>query len=262
MRDSFSGASGALVSIVMPAYRDGELLRRSVASIQAQTWERWELLLVDDCSPDDTFAVAKALSAEDGRIRAFQTPCNSGPAAARNVALENARGKYVAFLDSDDLWLPDKLERQIAFMESVGAAFSCTAYDRISEDGTRVLGRVTPYPKADYRKVLYTANPVGNSTVIYDREVLGEVRVPPIRKRNDFALWLSILKKTDYVWGMEDCLARYRVRENSVSSNKRDLMRYQWELYRKVEGLDLGRTALAFAGLAYNKLFHPTWRKL
>lgn len=249
-----------LVSVVMPAFRDGERLRESVASVQAQSWENWELLVVDDCSPDDTFAVAQALSAEDGRIRALQTPSNSGPGEARNVALENARGKYVAFLDSDDLWLPGKLERQIAFMQSVGAAFSCTAYDRISEDGERVLGRVTPYPRADYRKVLYTANPVGNSTAMYDREALGEFRVPPIRKRNDFALWLAILKKTDYVWGMDECLACYRVRENSVSARKGKLLRYQWELYRRIEGLDLARTALAFAGLAYNKLFHPTWR--
>ena len=136
MGDKKSGGL-PLVSVVMPAFRDGERLRESVASVQAQSWENWELLLVDDCSPDDTFAVAQTLSAEDGRIRALQTPFNAGPGEARNVALENARGKYVAFLDSDDLWLPGKLERQIAFMQSVGAAFSCTAYDRISEDGDR-----------------------------------------------------------------------------------------------------------------------------
>ena len=251
-----------LVSIVMPAYRDGELLRQSVASVRAQTWKNWELLLVDDCSPDDTWDVARALAEEDDRIRLFRTETSSGPAAARNIALENARGKYVAFLDSDDLWKPEKLARQIAFMERTGAAFSCTAYDRISEDGSRILGRVVPFAKADYDKVLYTANPVGNSTAVYDREVLGELRVPLIRKRNDFALWLAALKKTDFVYGLGDCLGAYRVRKNSVSSRKTQLIRYQWQLYRNVEGLSLPKTLLAFAGLFWVMLFRPTWRRV
>ena len=249
-----------LVSIVMPTYCSGRFLPDSVESVLGQTWQRWELLIVDDCSPDDTFETAKALAARDGRIRLLRTPANSGPAAARNLALENAAGNYIAFLDSDDLWKPEKLQRQIAFMERTGAKFSCTAYDRISEDGERILGRVTPFKKADYNKVLYMANPVGNSTAMFDRAALGEIRVPLIRKRNDFALWLAILKKTDYAWGMGDCLACYRVRENSVSSGKIDLLRYQWELYRHVEGLNLFQVALAFGGLAYIKLFHPTWR--
>ena len=249
-----------LVSIVMPTYCCGEYLRESVASVRAQSWENWELLMVDDCSPDDTYALAQELASADGRIRLFKTPVNSGPYAARNIALENARGKYVAFLDSDDLWKRDKLAKQIAFMERTGAKFSCTAYDRISQDGKTILGRVTPFAKADYNKVLYLANPVGNSTAMYDREALGEFRVPPIRKRNDFALWLAVLKRTDFVWGMGECLGCYRVRENSVSSSKIKLLRYQWELYRHIEGLNLLQVALAFGGLAYIKLFHPTWR--
>ena len=251
--------SEKLVSIIMPTFLCSRFLPLSVASVQAQTWQNWELLIADDCSPDDTYSIASALAEKDSRIRLLRTKENAGPAAARNLALSNARGNYVAFLDSDDLWKPEKLEKQIAFMRRTGAQFSCTAYDRISEDGT-VLGRVTPFQKADYKKVLYMANPVGNSTAMYDRDALGEFRVPPIRKRNDFALWLSILKKTDYAWGMEECLACYRVRENSVSSGKLDLLKYQWELYRHVEGLSLPQVALAFAGLCYIKVFHPTWR--
>ena len=250
-----------LVSIVMPTYCCGDYLADSVASVRAQTWTDWELLMVDDCSPDGTYELAQKLAAEDDRIRLFQTPANSGPAAARNMALENARGKYVAFLDSDDLWKPEKLEKQIAFMERTGAKFSCTAYDRVSQDGKTVLVRVTPFKKSDYNKVLYMANPVGNSTAMYDREALGEFRVPPIRKRNDFALWLAVLKKTDYAWGMGECLGCYRVRETSVSSDKIDLLRYQWELYRHIEGLNLLQVAGAFLGLAYIKTFHPTWRR-
>lgn len=252
--------SEKLVSIIMPAYCCSKYLPLSVASVQAQTWQNWELLIADDCSPDDTYETASRLAEHDPRIRVLRTAGNSGPAAARNLALSNARGSYVAFLDSDDLWKPEKLSRQIAFMGRTGARFSCTAYDRISQDGSTILGRVTPFKKADYNKVLYMANPVGNSTAVYDRDALGEFRVPHIRKRNDFALWLSILKKTDYVWGMGECLACYRVQENSVSSNKIDLLKYQWELYRHVEGLSLPKTVLAFAGLCYIKTFHPTWR--
>ena len=246
------------VSVIMPAYRCGRFLPESVASVRSQTMGDWELLIVDDCSPDDTFSTATHLAETDGRIRVFQTAGNAGPAAARNIALDNARGRYAAFLDSDDLWLPEKLERQIAFMREKNAAFSCTAYDRIREDGS-VINRVTPFARADYRKVLWWANPVGNSTAMFDREVLGDLRVPMIRKRNDFALWLAALRRTDYVYGMAECLARYRVRESSVSSNKADLVRYQWQLYRQVEKLGPVRSALAFAGLVCAKLLRPTW---
>ena len=252
-------SEGPLVSVIMPVYRCTDTIGESVASVQAQTLGDWELLIVDDCSPDGTLPAAKALAADDPRIRVFSTPVNSGPAAARNVALENARGRYAAFLDGDDLWLPEKLARQVAFMQEKKAVFSCTAYDRIREDGT-ILNRVTPFERADYNKVLYYANPVGNSTAMIDRRVLGDLRAPLIRKRNDFGLWLAALKRTDYVYGMRECLARYRVRESSVSSNKAALIRYQWILYRDVEGLSLGKTALAFLGLAYTKLVHPTWR--
>ena len=255
MKDVIPG----LVSVVMPAYKCERFLPESVASVQAQTYPNWELLLAEDHSPDGTYALAERLAAEDSRIRLLRTPTNSGPAAARNVALENARGQYVAFLDSDDLWHPEKLERQLAFMRETGALFSCTAYDRIDESG-QCLRRVTPFARADYNKVLYFANPIGNSTALYDREALGEFRVPPIRKRNDFALWLAVLKKADAVFGMGESLACYRVRTESVSSDKLDLLRYQWELYRRVEGLSLTKVCLAFAGLAYCQAFHPTWR--
>ena len=248
-----------LVSVIMPAYNSSGSLKRSVGSVKAQTVSDWELLIVDDCSSDGTYDAALALSREDRRVRAFCTERNSGPAVARNIALENARGRYAAFLDSDDEWLPEKLERQIAFMRKKNAAFSCTAYDRVDENGN-VLNRVTPFEKADYGKVLFYANPVGNSTAMFDRETLGDLRVPEIRKRNDFALWLAALKVTDYVYGMSDCLARYTVRVSSVSSNKRRLIRYQWQLYRQVEHLSLARTLWAFTGLVYIKLAHPTWR--
>lgn len=249
-----------IVSVIMPAYKCSGLLRESVASVQAQTVQEWELLIVDDCSPDDTYETACKLASQDGRIRAFQTPGNAGPGEARNIALSNARGKYTAFLDSDDLWLPEKLERQIDFMEEKDARFSCTAYDRVDESG-ELLGRVWPFPEADYRKVLYTGNPVGNSTAMYLREGLEDLRVPPIRKRNDFALWLKILHTVPRVYGLQEPLAVYRVRKTSVSSNKRRLISYQWKLYREIERLSMVRSALAMAGVFWCKLTHPTWHE-
>lgn len=249
-----------LVSVIMPAYKCAALLRESVASVQAQTLPDWELLIVDDCSPDDTYETAQELAAQDHRIRAFQTAGNAGPGEARNVALANANGVYAAFLDSDDLWRPEKLERQIAFMKEKSARFSCTAYDRVDESGA-LLGRVWPFPEADYRKVLYTGNPVGNSTAMFLREGLEALRVPPIRKRNDFALWLEMLHTVPKVYGIQEPLAVYRVRESSVSSNKRKLIAYQWQLYREIEGLNVARSVLAMAGVVWCKLTHPTWHE-
>lgn len=249
-----------LVSVIMPAYKCSVLLRESTASVQAQTMPDWELLIVDDCSPDDTYDTARSLASQDPRIRAFQTPGNAGPGEARNIALSHARGKYAAFLDSDDLWLPEKLERQIAFMEEKNARFSCTAYDRVDESGA-LLRRVWPFPEADYRKVLYTGNPVGNSTAMFLREGLEELRVPPIRKRNDFALWLKILHTVPKVYGLQEPLAVYRVRKSSVSSNKKKLIAYQWKLYRQIEGLGVARSSLAMAGVFWCKLTHPTWHE-
>lgn len=250
-----------LVSVIMPAYNCAPFLKQSVESVKNQTYGNWELLLVDDGSTDGTAALAEGLAAEDGRIHVFHTKGRQGPAVARNTALENASGEYAAFLDSDDLWLPEKLEKQLAFMQQTGADFSCTGYMRISEDGKQILGKVRPFPKADYNKVFYMANPVGNSTAIFRRTGLEDIRVPMIRKRNDFALWLAVLKRVDFAYGMSDFLGCYRVRQESVSSNKWNLLKYQWELYHHIEKKNIAQCALAFLGLAYIKIFHPTWVK-
>ena len=259
-RSANTESSYGKVSVVMPAYNCARWLYESVESVRAQTYTDWELLLVDDGSTDDTSIIAAELAHGDGRIRLFHTAGRQGPAAARNLALDNATGEYVAFLDADDFWLPEKLERQLLFMHENNAAFSCTAYRRVSAATGETLGFVCPFPKADYKKVLYYANPVGNSTAMYRREGLTDLRVPAIRKRNDFALWLSLLKRVDFAWGLAECLGGYRVRVDSVSADKWALLRYQWQLYRNVEKLNLYQCAQAFLGLAYIKVFHPTWR--
>ena len=236
-------AGTPLVSIIMPAYNCGKYIEDSIRSVIAQTVTDWELQIVDDCSTDNTREVVERLAAQEPRIHYSCLAQNGGPAVARNEALRRAAGRYVAFLDSDDLWEPEKLERQLAFMEQTGAKMSATAYDQLDENGGSLPTVCLPPHRTTYRKMLRLSNPIGNSTVMYDQNALGKFEVPPIRKRNDFALWLKILKKTSVCAGMDDILTHYRVRTNSVSSNKLAQAKYHWQLYREIEGMSMVASA-------------------
>lgn len=242
-----------LVSVIMPTYNCGRFIEETVRSVLAQTVTDWELLIVDDGGTDNTRAVLAPYLARCPNIRYHCLPGNRGPAAARNKALDLARGKYIAFLDSDDLWHPDKLKKQIAFMERTGAPFSCTAYEQMDEAGRRLGVVCIPPERTDYRKMIRLSNPIGNLTVMYDRERLGEFRVPDIRKRNDFALWLQILRRTEFCYGMPEALGTYRVRKDSVSSNKLGQAGYHWQLYRDIEGHSIPYCLWAMACWAWVK---------
>lgn len=236
-----------LVSIITPTYNCGRFIAETIATAQAQTYTNWEMIIVDDCSTDDTKQVVDAIAAEDPRIHYHCLEQNSGAAVARTRAMELAQGEYMAFLDSDDLWMPEKLERQLAFMKDNGYAFSCTAYEQIDEQSRsldRVIHTVT---KTDYNRLLLDC-PVGNSTVMYHVAAMGKFQVPNIRKRNDDALWLQMLKKEKYIWGMDEVLMRYRIRSNSISSNKLAVVKYHWILYRDIEHLSIPRS-----------IFHICW---
>lgn len=230
-------AKDVLVSIIMPTYNCGAFIEESVKSVLFQTLTDWELQIVDDCSTDNTYDVLLPYIKKNNNIYFHSLPQNSGPAKARTEAIKRATGKYIAFLDSDDVWLPDKLEKQIAYMKHIGTFFSCTAYSMMSETGVNLHKIFAPPEKTDYKKMLRLSNPIGNSTVIYDRAALGEYEVPSIKKRNDFALWLKILCNTKYCVGMQDVLAVYRIRVNSVSSNKLSQAKYHWQLYYEIEKL-------------------------
>lgn len=222
------------VSVIMPTYNCGRYIAKSIRSVQDQTYENWELLIVDDCSTDDTKKeVASFLN--DQRIKYICMQQNGGPAAARNEALRRAQGDYIAFLDSDDIWHPQKLECQLAFMDTNKSFFSCTGYRKIDENGQTMRVAVVPHKSVGYWKAFFLSNPIGNSTVIYDRRHFGNRQVPSIRKRNDFALWLQMLRDGDSCYGLPDVLMDYRVRSQSVSANKLGLVKYHWELYHKLE---------------------------
>ncbi len=226
-----------LVSVIMPTYNCGAYIAQSIESVLAQTVTDWELQIVDDCSTDNTAEILKPYLEQYSNIHYYCLEKNGGPAAARTEAMKRAQGKYLAFLDSDDLWTPEKLEKQIAFMERTGAKMSATAYEQMDADGNLLHVRITPPKKVSYRSCIRLSNPIGNLTVMYDQEALGRFEVPPIRKRNDFALWLQILKKTDYCYGMEESLAVYRLgRAGSVSHNKLSQAKYHWQLYHEIEG--------------------------
>ena len=230
-----------LVSIITPTYNCGKFIKETIESIQNQTYTNWEMVIVDDCSTDDTRKIVEECIAQDSRIKYYCLETNSGAAVARTTSMKLAEGEYMAFCDSDDLWMPDKLERQLKFMVETGHAFTCTAYEQIDEE-SKSLGRVIKtVKKCDYNRLLLDC-PVGNSTVMYDVKQMGKFEVPNIRKRNDDALWLQMLKKEKYIWGMEAVLMRYRIRQNSISSNKLKVIKYHWILYREVEHLSVLRS--------------------
>jgi teichuronic acid biosynthesis glycosyltransferase TuaG len=239
-----------LVSIVTPAYNAERYLADTIESVLAQTYSLWELHVVDDCSRDRTRSVVEAYAARDARVRMIRLSSNSGPAMARQAAVEAARGRYVAFLDSDDLWLPAKLDRQLSFMAHTGAALSFTAFRRISLDGGRV-GRIIHVPaRLAYERLLgHTA--IATSTAIIDRALAGPFRMVKTYY-DDFALWLEITRRGFAAYGLDEDLMRYRVVGGSVSRNKGRSAMMVWRTYREVEGLGLARASWSFARYAFN----------
>ena len=245
---------GVLVSIIMPTYNCGKYISESINSVMQQTIDDWEIQIVDDCSTDNTVNILKPFLEKDSRIHYTCLSENGGPAAARTEAIRLATGKYCAFLDSDDLWVPEKLEKQISFMEKMGSAFSCTAYRQMDEAGNDLHTVIVPPAKTSYKKCIRLSNPIGNLTAMYNQEVLGKFEVPMIRKRNDFALWLQVLKKTPYCYGMEDVLGIYRLgRAGSVSHNKAAQAKFHWQLYHDIEGHNALRSAYELGCWAFVK---------
>jgi teichuronic acid biosynthesis glycosyltransferase TuaG len=234
-----------LVSIITPSWNVEGLIGETIASVQAQSFADWELLIADDCSTDSTAAVIESHAASDPRVRLIRQPRNGGPALARQAAIEQAQGRFIAFLDSDDLWLPAKLERQIAFAREHRAALSFTAFRRINEDGS-VTGRLISVPASLTYDQLLRNTAIATLTALVDRDIAG-----PIAMKNegydDFCLWLSILKSGHVAYGLNEDLARYRVRGVSVSSRRMRAAGWVWYIYRNVERLSLVKSAWCFA---------------
>ncbi|MEB8386333.1 glycosyltransferase family 2 protein [Rhodobacteraceae bacterium KMM 6894] len=248
-----------LVSVLMPVFNDAATLPIAVASVRAQSHEAWELLLVDDGSTDGTGAVAARLAAEDPRIRVLSMPANGGAAAARNMGLAHSRGRYIALLDADDSWHPDKLTRQLAFMAATGAKLSFTGYSRVSPEGARIE-RVHVPDSVDYQTLL-GRNIMGALTVIYDAEALGRVPMPDLPRQHDFALWLRLTRLHGPAYGLDEDLATYLVRPGSLSGNKRRAACDAWRVYRQCEGLALLPALRHFASYTYYGLRYRLFQR-
>lgn len=234
------------VTIIMPTFNCGKYIGDAVTSVLEQTYKNWELIIVDDGSEDNTAAVVSPYLA-DKRINYIKLFNNQGIANARNIALANASGDYVAFLDSDDVWMKDKLERQLSFMIDAGenCHFSCTSYSQVDEAGEDMHITIKPLKKVGYWGAIFLSDPIGNSTVIYDRNYFGNLTVPIIKKRNDFALWLKMMKGGDCCFGYDAPLAEYRVRKGSMTAKKMFLVKYHWKLYKDIEHLPIPLAMLA-----------------
>lgn len=242
-----------LVSIITPVYNCEKYLAATLDSVLAQSYPHWEMLLVDDCSPDNSRAIVEAYQKKDPRFRYQRLPENGGAAVARNAGLEMARGRYIAYLDADDIWYPEKLERQLRFMEQTGAAFTCCDYEKIEDDGTP-LNKIVHMPKTiSYegllRNTIIQTVGVVVDTALVDRALLV---MPNVRRGQDSATWLQLLRNGVPFTGQNEVLAQYRRVPQSLSANKLSAMKRTWYLYRGVEKLSVGKSVRCLLGWAWH----------
>lgn len=242
-----------LVSIITPSYNSEKYIRETVKSVQEQTYTNWEMIIVDDCSKDNSRAVLEELANEEERVKIHFLQENSGAAVARNTAIRLAKGKYIAFLDSDDKWKPNKLQTQLEFMQKNDYAFTFSGYDLMNEDG-ELLGKSVKIPESiDYQGLLKNTI-IGCLTVIVDKEKVGDFQMPNIRARQDLALWLLIMKRGFKAYGLQQSLAIYRSVPGSVSSNKVNMLKKNWHVYRKIEKLNVVSASWYIFNYAFNAL--------
>lgn len=225
-----------LVSVIMPSYNTSKYIGNSIESVINQTYTNWELLIIDDCSTDNTDEVVSLYN--DKRIRYLKNETNSGAAISRNIALREAKGRWIAFLDSDDLWLTEKLEKQIAFMEKNGYAFTYTNYEEIDSEGEKNGISVTG-PKKITRRGMYNYCWPGCLTVMYDVNKIGLIQINNIKKNNDYAMWLKVCRKSN-CYLLNESLALYRRgRIGSISThNIRTLIKWHFILFNNIENLN------------------------
>lgn len=242
-----------LVSIIMPLYNSEKFIQKTLESIEKQTYKNYEVLITDDLSTDMGPKIILEQQKKNPRIKLFKLKKNSGAAVARNNSILQATGKYIAFLDSDDLWKSDKLEKQIKFMEENNYDFSFTKYQKILEHGALTGETVKALKKITYKEALYY-NPIGCLTAIYNAEKLGKIYMPLIRKRQDYGLWLKILKLTDG-YGLNENLAKYRLRKESISAKKIELIKWHWKLYREFEKLNFFKSIFYIFCYIFVKIF-------
>jgi glycosyltransferase involved in cell wall biosynthesis len=241
-----------LVSIIMPCYNAQAYIEDAILSVQAQRYSHWELLIVDDHSVDKSSQIIEKFMQEDSRIQSIKNNTNIGAARSRNLALDKANGAYIAFLDSDDLWLSSKLEKQIIYMQKNNIHLCYTDYDTIDAQG-KPLATYNAPKQVNYYDMLKTSS-IGTLTMIYNKNVLGKIYFKTVG-HEDYILKLDILKKIPYAEGILEPLAKYRRHTQSLSNNKLQTIRWQWKIYRENEKLSLSKSIYYFIHYAYFGFF-------
>ena len=239
-----------LVSIITPSYNSERFITQTIKSILKQTYTNWELLITDDCSTDDTVKIIKKFKKQDDRIKLFNLKTNKGTGIARNNSISNANGRFIAFCDSDDCWKKEKLQKQVDFLLKNNLVFTYSSYDVIDEKDRFIKQGLAPLD-LNYQKMLNN-NYVGCLTAIYDSKKLGKHYMPKIRRRQDWVLWLKIIKIIDKTNGLNESLALYRDRPKSVSSNKIKLIKFNWNVYH----IELGYSKIYSFFLIINFIFY------
>ena len=242
------------VSIITPCYNSARFISKTIESVLNQTYPYWEMIIVDDCSHDNTKEVVEQYCKLDSRIRLLCLEKNSGSATIpRNKAIEEAEGRFIAFIDSDDLWKPEKLERQLPFFNTSNIAVVYSNYEKIDESGNR-YGRVILAPKSCTYHQLLCGNVIGCSTGVYDTLKTGK-HFFVSEGHEDYILWLSILKKGYLAVNTQSCLAEYRIRKSSLSSNKIKVLPWVWNIYMNIEKIGYFRSAFYFINYAFRGIF-------
>lgn len=227
-----------LVSIITPTFNSESFIIQTIQSVQNQTYTNWEMIIVDDCSTDNTANLVIEKAQNDHRITFVRLSVNGGPAKARNAGIERVTGKYMTFLDADDIWLPAFIKTSIETIISKQVYFVFSSYRRSNEVLEFIYSDFIVPEKVTYTDILKT-NSISCLTAFIDIEKLGKKRMPDIFKRQDMGLWLQYLKEIPFAYGIQEPLAIYRIRENSLSRNKSKLLKYQWQFYREVEHLSI-----------------------
>lgn len=250
-----------LVSIITPMYNSENFIKNTIESVLNQTYKNWEMIIVDDCSKDNGIKIVEKYVNKDKRIKLYKNKINLGGAETRNIAIKEAKGKYIAFLDSDDIWKETKLEKQLNFMIKNNYDFTYTKYERVSEEGKKLnlLSKIPP--KVGYTELL-KRDSIGCLTAMYNCKNIGKVYIPNIKIGQDYALWLEILKKVDYAYGLEENLAEYRVRKNSLSKGKIKKIKYIYKMYRDYNKQNLIKTIFYIAQNIIDSYFNLKMEKI
>lgn len=242
-----------MVSVITPSYNSSKFITETIESVIVQSFQDWEMIIVDDASDDDSVSIIKGYVKRDSRIKLVELRNNVGAGEARNKGLEKAVGNYIAFLDSDDVWHKNKLKNQVNFMEKMQAPISFTGYTIMDESLEKIKSIIRVPQSVTLHHYLKTTI-IGMSTAIVDRERVGDFKLNPIRSRQDGVLWIELLRKGLIAYGLDQQLTKYRARNNSVSSNKIKAMKRIWYIYRKFAKLNLLKTSYYFSFYIFNNV--------